>query len=227
VTDGDFSDSAPTPHLDGLGSRISSQAWHALLVNGASRRYLSGETLVRQGEPGGYVLALNRGLVKVGRVEADGHELVLAVRGRGEVIGESTYVGEQRRSATVTAISTCDTYIVSHIRFRGIVAEFNLGDVVFDHVTSRLRESEEIRSELTGLPPRRRIARMLLRFSPGGIFALPQGDLAKAVGLSRSAVAIELAWLRTQKLVITGRGRVTISDRPRLTSLAAGLPEHP
>jgi CRP/FNR family transcriptional regulator, cyclic AMP receptor protein len=227
VTDGDFSGDARRTRLEGLGARIPPQAWHALLVHGAPRRYLSGEILVRQGDPGGYVLALNRGLVKVGRVEADGHELVLAVRGPGEIIGESTYVGEQARSATVTAISTCDTYTVSHVRFRSIVTEFKLNEVVLGHVTGRLHESEDIRSELTGLPPRRRIARMLLRFSPGGTFALPQGDLAKAVGLSRSAVAIELAWLRAQELVITGRGRVMIADRSRLASLAAGLPDHP
>jgi CRP/FNR family transcriptional regulator, cyclic AMP receptor protein len=204
---------------------MSPQAWHALLVNGAPRRYVSGEVLVRQGEPGSYVLALNRGLVKVSRVEADGHELVLAVRGRGEIIGESTYLGDQARTATVTAISACDTYIVSHVRFRRIITDLKLNDLVLSHVTGRLRESEEIRSELTGLPPRRRIARMLLRFSPDGTFALPQSDLAKAVGLSRSAVAAELAWLRGQKLVVTGRGRVIIADPSRLASLAAGLPD--
>jgi CRP-like cAMP-binding protein len=203
------------------------RAWHELIVNGAPRRYLNGQVLVRQGETGGYVLVLNRGLVKISRVEADGHELVLAVRGRGEVIGESTYVGERARSATVTAISACDTYIVSRVRFGAIITKFNLHEVVLSHVTGRLHESEDIRSELTGLPPRRRIARMLLRFSPGGTFALPQGDLAKAVGLSRSAVAAELAWLRAQRLVITGRGRVIIADRPRLTSLAAGLADPP
>jgi CRP/FNR family transcriptional regulator, cyclic AMP receptor protein len=83
---------------------MSPQAWHALLVNGAPRRYVSGEVLVRQGELGSYVLALNHGVVKVSRVEADGHELLLAVRGRGEIIGENTYLGDQARTATVTAV---------------------------------------------------------------------------------------------------------------------------
>jgi CRP/FNR family transcriptional regulator, cyclic AMP receptor protein len=131
---------------------MSPQAWHALLVNGAPRRYVSGEVLVRQGELGSYVLVLNHGVVKVSRVEADGHELLLAVRGRGEIIGEGTYLGDQARTATVTAVSVCDTYIVSHVRFRRIVTDFNLKDLVLSHVTSRLRESEEIRSELTGPP---------------------------------------------------------------------------
>lgn len=208
--------------LEGLGGQIPAQAWRALLANGSPRRYVSGEVLVRQGEPGRYVLALNHGLVKVTRLEPDGHELVLAVRGRGEIIGEVSYLGNQVRSATVTAITVCLTYVVSYLRFSGIVAEFGLNDRVLRHLTDRLRESEEIRSELTGLPPRRRIARMLLRLSPVDACVLPQADLAKAVGLSRSVVAAELAWFRDRGLVVTGRRRITLADRSRLRRLADG-----
>jgi CRP/FNR family transcriptional regulator, cyclic AMP receptor protein len=63
---------------------------------------------------------------------------------------------------------------------------------------------------------------MLLRFSVGEHCVLSQWDIAKAVGLSRSAVAGELAWLRVHGLVSTGRGRVTITDLARLNDLADG-----
>jgi CRP-like cAMP-binding protein len=157
--------------------------------------------------------------VKVTRLEPDGNEIVLAVRGRGEILGEATYLGDQVRSATVVAISICVTYVVPHLSFQRIVNEFSLNGPVLRHLSDRLRESEEIRSEIASLPPRRRIARMLLRFSLGDELALPQVDLAKAVGLSRSAVALELAWFREHGLVATGRGRVTITDRSRLCHL--------
>lgn len=217
-----ISDKASGSALDGLGGQIPADAWRALLASGSPRRHASGEVLVRQGEPGMSVLVLNRGLVKVTRLEPDGHELVLAVRGRGEVIGEFTYLGDQVRSATVTAISSCVTYIVPHISFRRIIGEFSLNERVLRHLTERLYESEQIRSELTGLPSRRRIARMLLRFSSGDVCALSQTDIAKAVGLSRSAVAAELAWFRDQDLVVTGRRRVMITDRSRLRLFADG-----
>jgi CRP-like cAMP-binding protein len=217
-----ISDEASGSALDGLGGRIPADAWCALLASGSPRRYASGEALVRQGELGVNVLALNRGLVKVTRLEPGGHEFVLAVRGRGEVIGEATYLGDQVRSATVTAISSCICYTVAHIDFRRIIDGFSLNERVLRHVTERLYESEQIRSELTGLPSRRRIARMLLRFSPGDVCALSQTDIAKAVGLSRSAVAAELAWFRDQDLVVTGRSRVMITNRSRLRRLADG-----
>lgn len=207
---------------DGLGAKIPPEAWHELLVNGAPRSYGTGETLVRQGEPGRYVLALTSGLVKVTRLEPDGRELVLAVRGRREIIGEFTYLDSQERSATVTAISACLAYLVPGTRFRRLVDEYGIGDTVLRHVTARLRESEDIRSELTSLAPRRRLARMLLRFSVDERCALSQWDIANAVGLSRSAVAGELAWLRAHGLVSTGRGQVRITNLARLSDLANG-----
>jgi CRP/FNR family cyclic AMP-dependent transcriptional regulator len=205
--------------LGGLGAQIPVQAWHALLADGTPRSHITGEVLVQQGEYGRHVLALNHGRVKITRLEADGNEIVLAVRGRGEIIGEASYLGDQVRSATVTAISICVTYVVPHLSFQRIVNEFSLNGSVLRHLADRLRESEEIRSELASLPPRRRIARMLLRFSLADELALPQVDLAKAVGLSRSAVALELAWFRQHGLVATSRGRVTITDRSRLCYL--------
>ncbi len=206
--------------LGGLGGKIPVQVWQALLASGMPRRYVTGEALVRQGEQGRHVLALNYGLVKVTRFESDGHEMVLAVRGRGEIIGEVTYLGDQVRSATVTAIHVCVAYIIPHSSFRRIVEEFSLSGLVLRHLITRLRESEEMRFELAILSPRRRIARTLLRFSLGGELTLPQVDLARAVGLSRSAVALELAWLRDHGLVITGRGRVTITAASGLRRLA-------
>lgn len=208
--------------LAGLGGEMPPEAWRSLLIHGAPRRFAHGEALLRQGDPGQYILALIHGLVKVTRTEADGRELVLAVRAPGEILGEIAYLDGHGRSATVTAVGACLAYIVPGDRFRRIIGDFGLGAVVFRHVTSRLREGEEIRSELTSLPPRRRIARVLLRFSPGGCCALSQADIAKAVGLSRSSVAGELAWLRDQRLLATGRGRVTITDRERLAGIADG-----
>lgn len=208
--------------LQGLGGLMPRQAWHATLVNGSPRQYDTGEILMRQGDEGHFVLALTHGLVKVTRLESDGHELVLAVRGRGEVIGEITHLDHRRRSATVTSLSPCLTYIVPDTRFKRIVSDFALGDLVFSHVTARLRESEEIRAELTGLPSRRRLARTLLRLSPEGCCVLTQSDLAAAAGMSRSAVASELAWLRRRTLVRTGRRRIVIADASGLTSVADG-----
>jgi Cyclic nucleotide-binding domain len=83
------------------------EAWQELLASGAVRRFEKGEILMRQGEPGRYVFILVAGRVKVARVDADGNELLLAVRGVADIVGELAVLGGEMRSATVTALVPC------------------------------------------------------------------------------------------------------------------------
>jgi CRP/FNR family transcriptional regulator, cyclic AMP receptor protein len=54
---------------------------------------------------------------------------------------------------------------------------------------------------------------------------LPQEELARAIGASRSQVAADLRRLRREGVVSTGRRRIVILDRDRLRALDAGRPE--
>jgi CRP/FNR family transcriptional regulator, cyclic AMP receptor protein len=91
----------------GLGSLLPPEAWQALLANGMVRRFGKGEILMRQGEPGSHVFVLARGRVKVARVDTEGNELLLALRGVGDIVGELAVLGGGARSATVTALVPC------------------------------------------------------------------------------------------------------------------------
>lgn len=64
--------------------------------------YEDGETLVRQGEPGDCLFAIQEGTVEI-LVERDGHETLLRTTGPGEVIGEMAIFEQEVRSATVRA----------------------------------------------------------------------------------------------------------------------------
>jgi hypothetical protein len=50
---------------------------------------------------------------------------------------------------------------------------------------------------------------------------LSQSEIGYAVGLSRSVVAAELAWLREAKIVTTADRKVFINNAERLRALAA------
>jgi len=54
---------------------------------------------VRQGDPGTHVLLPTAGIVKVTRFEPNGEELLLALRGPGEAIGEIAVLDGTERSA--------------------------------------------------------------------------------------------------------------------------------
>ena len=59
---------------------------------------------MHEGEPGDRVMILLEGHVKTSCVTAEGHEMVLSFRGPGDVLGEFSFIDEQARSSSVTAV---------------------------------------------------------------------------------------------------------------------------
>jgi CRP-like cAMP-binding protein len=219
--------------MSGLFESLPPQVWQSLLHNGRAGRHRRGDVLLRQGDDGAHVLLLTAGRVKVTRVEYDGSEMLLAVRSPREALGEISAWDGSSRSATVTALEPCITYVISAAYFRRTIDEFSGADIVLRHLLSRLREGEDIRAELAHPSAAQRVARVLLRLgvslSRGGgesltlDVGLSQEELARAVGLSRSSFAAELGTLRARGLVTTGRRRVVLHDLARLR-LHAGEP---
>ena len=201
------------------------EVWQALLASGTVRRYDKGEVLMHQGDPGSHVLALTVGRVKITRVDPDGNELVLAIRGPGELVGEMAVLGYTVRSATVTALAPCVTSMLASANFLRIVREKRVEGTLLRHVIARYRESEDARADLAGLTAMQRIAKVLFRFATvvngeHPELDLSQDELAGASGLSRASVAAALATFRQQGLIITGRRSLVISDLAKLRASA-------
>lgn len=201
----------------GLGSLLPREAWQALLTSGAVRRFAKGEILMRQGEPGSHVFILAAGRVKVARVDADGNELLLAVRGVSDIVGELAVLGGGMRSATVTALVPSITYVLSAAAFLRIVREKRSEQILLRYLIARQRESDDARAELAGLNATQRVARVILRFasvadSEQPDLGISQQELAAAVGLSRASVAAALGTLRQRGLVTTRRRSLVVRD---------------
>ena len=214
----------PAPAV-GLESLVPRPVWLALLASGPVRRFGKGDVLMRQGDQGTHVLVLTAGRVKVTKVDADGNELLLAIRSGGEVIGEMSVLGGAARSATVTALTPCVSYLLTAATFLRVVQEHRVQDILLRHVIARYRESEDARAELAGLPAAQRVARVLLRFAVvvGGArpeLDLSQEELAGATGLSRASVAAALASLRRRGLIATRRRSLVVCDLAGLHALA-------
>jgi CRP/FNR family cyclic AMP-dependent transcriptional regulator len=204
-----------------LGSLLPQEVWHALVASGTVRRYEKSEMLMRQGEPGSHVFILAAGRVKIARVDSEGNELLLAVRGVGDTVGELAVLGGGVRSATVTALVPCVTYVLSAASFLRIIRERRVEEILFRYLIARHRESDDARAELAGLSAIQRVARVLLRFTAvaGGErvdLDLSQEELAAAAGLSRASVAAALATLRQGGLIATSRRRLIIQDLAQL-----------
>ena len=71
-----------------------------------------GATMCVEGEPATHVFVLIAGWVKILSVTSEGHELVLALRGPGDIVGEVAGEATGYRTATVQATGTVRTLIV-------------------------------------------------------------------------------------------------------------------
>jgi CRP/FNR family transcriptional regulator, cyclic AMP receptor protein len=215
----------------GVRAHLPDGVWSALGSRGRHRVYEAGDVLVRQGEAGARVVVLLDGLVKATRCDEYGTDVLLAIRGSGEVIGEMAVIDDGASSTTVSALVRCGTRVLSAEEFMAFVLANNLTLPLLRHAAARRRESERICVELSTLSVSRRLVRMLLRLvqamgtHAGDAIALdigmPQEELARAIGASRSQVAADLARLRAEGILSTGRRRVLVRDAARLRAMDA------
>lgn len=216
----------------GVRSRLQPEVWASLASEGVPRTYARGETLILEGEPDTRVIVLVQGRVKVTCNEADGTEVLLAIRGDGDVVGERAAIDQGVRSATVSALRACRTRVLTAHEFLGFVHRHDLALTMLQLAVARQRESQSIRVELSTLSVQRRLVRMLLRLvealddrSRGPVavdLGMPQEELAHAIGSSRGHVAAHLARLRAAGVVTTGRRRIVVLDPARLRAIDGG-----
>jgi CRP-like cAMP-binding protein len=181
--------------------------------------------LLRQGAQGSYVLALAEGRVMVTRIADGGEEMIMAICGPGEILGDMTVLDQAPRSATVTAMVPSTVHVMSAGQFRELIRRHDAGEAVARHAFARMREAELGRFEMSTLPVAQRLARVLVHLMAIGCddgIDLSQDQLARLVGASRNAVVAVLATLRSQGVIATSRRRLVICDQRALHGFAAG-----
>jgi CRP/FNR family transcriptional regulator, cyclic AMP receptor protein len=75
-------------------------------LHAAGRRafYGAGVTLFHHGDDAGSVIVLMAGRAKVASLSSAGREVIVAVRGPGDLVGELSAIDDEPRSATVTML---------------------------------------------------------------------------------------------------------------------------
>ena len=103
----------------GFWTLLSQDEQDTLRNLGLSRDYPVGDHLPR-GRSGHHVFILLAGWVKILSATKDGHEIVLALRGDGDIVGE---IGGEtgHRNATIQAIGKVRALIVQYDKFRSFL----------------------------------------------------------------------------------------------------------
>ena len=199
----------------------------ALESTGIRRTYVRGQALFHEHGAPDRVLVLLSGFVKLSRLSEDGREVILAIRGPGDLIGEQSAIDGRPRSATATALDDVTALVLSGSAFLGLLErEPRIAIVVLKMLSNRLRESDVGRMELSLQDATARVAARILELSKrfgddgetGVEIHLPisQEELAGWTGCSRDSVVKALQAMRSLGWIETGRRRITVLDRDAL-----------
>ncbi|MCI2415854.1 Crp/Fnr family transcriptional regulator [Saccharopolyspora sp. K220] len=199
---------------------------------GTVRRFEPGESLCRQGDSSRHVYVLLLGSIEIVTDVATGYEGVLAVRGPGDIVGEFAALDGKPRSATMRALDLVEAIVVPVERFNALCqSRSRLAWTVLRVIVERLREISRQRAEHGGRLVEQRVAALLIELaSRYGVTAgdgvtisipLTQKSMAGLVAASRESVVRVLGGLRRQRLIKTGRRRVTILRLEELKRLVS------
>ena len=198
---------------------------------GRTATYPPGTVMCVEGEPATHVFVLIDGWVKIVGVTSDGHELTLALRGRGDTVGEVAGEITGYRTATVQAVGTVRALIVPYEKFSSFLNAHDGADRAYRRmVTRRWNDAESMLRTRSVTSGAQRLAALLLKLADWRDsefqmeMMLTQEELASLTGASRATVTRALANWRQRGIIRTGPRDITITDLGALRKIAGQKP---
>lgn len=212
------------PPARGFWPSLTCSEQRALLASAVSVSFEQGAVLCREGEIADTVMVIESGWTKVG-VEATGRagrELIIALRGAGDIVGERAVSSLPSRSATVTALEAMRALVLPAGLFIAFLKEHpHAVRVLEQQVHERLNEDGGYGPEPVGVE--HRLAFLLLELAcrrgmqndDGSVsITLPvsRRELADWAGARPDSMRRILASWREQGVIETARRRITLPD---------------
>jgi CRP-like cAMP-binding protein len=189
-------------------------------------RYLPGDTLFREGDETRHAVLIESGSVKIVRRRKARGDLILAIRGANDLIGEMAAIDGTPRSASAVALLPLEVHVIDAAPFEEFVTTHSrVAWMLIRSMAARQRDADQRRLIQAMESVTYRVAAELLDMAERDValaddrgegFVVSQTELAEAVGATREAVAKALSELRRLGAVETGRRRMRILDRSRL-----------
>jgi CRP/FNR family transcriptional regulator, cyclic AMP receptor protein len=168
-----------------------------LLARVVSRKsYARGSLILGAGDPTDSLYILISGRIKVFMSDLEGKEVILAILGPNEYVGEMGLIDNSPRSANVVALEPCEVVCISKPDFKRCLSEnFDMAMTVMRGLVKRLREADNQIGSLALMDVFGRVARLLLETAEvidGEKIVtkkLSKQDIARMIGASREMVS--------------------------------------
>ncbi len=195
------------------------------------RRYPGGQALFHMGDEGGSLHIIERGRVKVTIPSSSGEELILAILGAGDLLGELSLFDGKPRSATVQALEETETLCLHRKDLLALMRNrFDVVEKILEVLARRIRDTDMLLADKHFLDITSRLVKNILELGDtvgireGGQVRfgvkITQKDLASMIGATRESINKQLKALRDQGLVRIRGGTIEILNRERLVQRA-------
>jgi CRP-like cAMP-binding protein len=204
-----------------------------LLAHAKVTRYPARAPLFARGDPGGQMIAVVSGRVRISLTGPDGHELILNVIEAGQLFGEIAMLDGRDRTADATVLEASELLTIDRrdfLPFLGRQPEVAVRLLLT--LCQRMRRTTDQIEDIFLLPVTARLAKKLLEMAtlhgqagPDGVrigARLSQRELGGMLGVSRESINKHLGAWQKAGLVRLENGAITVCDRAKVARLADG-----
>jgi CRP/FNR family transcriptional regulator, cyclic AMP receptor protein len=196
----------------------------ALLAAGSLVKFPDDGILVLQGDPGDGLFVLTDGMVKVTVAAESGTETMLAVRSRGDLIGEFAVLDGEPRTATARAVGAVSAIRISRARFTEFGQRYPAAQTtITKSLVAKMRAATERHAAERTWGARERVAQVLYELAEDygeqagdGAVVIPlpitQSELGELAGVAVSTTERVLGDLRKEGVIATRYRKIAIRD---------------
>lgn len=206
-----------------------------LLGFARTEKFAAGKVIFRRDDPGHSMMTVISGRIKISVSSIDGKEAVLAVLGRGDVLGEMAILEGRERSADATALEATEVLVLHSRDFIPFLERHpQISIRLLKIMSERVRRTSELVEDRLFLDLPTRLAKTLIDLAqaegtetPDGIrveMAMSQRSFGAMLGASRETVNKQLSAWQDEGLVTLGRRYVVLTEPNRLAR-SVGLDE--
>ena len=184
-----------------------------------------GRVVYAPGETGEVLFILKRGKVQLYRLGADGKKLLISTIGPGTLFGDMPFTGHRMLESYAEAIEESLLCVMSREDVEALIEAYpSVGIRLIGILAERLGEVEARLEESTLMHMSARVAAVLARLTEqrGPVIGVTHQELSEMVGAHRETVTRALGNFQHMGLIELSRGKITVADPARLSSLALG-----
>jgi CRP/FNR family transcriptional regulator, cyclic AMP receptor protein len=136
--------------------------------------YRRAEVIFSPGDACDSVMYIHRGGVKLSVVSESGREVVVAVLGPGDFLGEGCLAGEPTRMRKAAAIAPTTLHVLARQKMKRLLRQSSVSHSLLSHVLLRYASLEQDLIDQLLSCPEKRLARALLLLARYGTSGRPQ-----------------------------------------------------